>query len=68
MLRSKFSSLRSRGSSREGSRSAKEMLQEVEQGLETINRQFERVFHDNFEEDGQSVQSPAPEPELSQPD
>lgn len=58
-----FSSLRSRGSSREGSRSAKEMLQEVEQGLETINRQFERVFQDNYEEEGQS-----PAPELSQPD
>ena len=40
------------------------MLQEVEQGLETINRQFERVFQDNCEQDGQT----SPAPELSQPD
>ena len=42
-------------------------MQEVEQGLETINRQFERVFQDNYEEEG-GQSPPPPEPELSQPD
>ena len=43
----------------------------MEQGLETINRQFERVFQDNFDDDDggrERRSSPPPAHELSQPD